>query len=161
MVYAKHIKFKDSKIECVYPEMPIVKLDKNQELEFEAIAILGKGKDHAKWSPGLIHYKYYPLLKITDKCNDGCKACVDACPQGILESKGGKLSINEKKLLDCHLCKACVEACPHGSVKLEQDETKHVLYIESWGQLSFKDIGLEATEIFENKLLELAKLIKK
>ncbi len=39
-------------------KMPITILDKEQELEFVAIAKMGRGIEHAKFSPGLIHYKY-------------------------------------------------------------------------------------------------------
>lgn len=39
-------------------KMPLTILDKEQELEFVAIAKRGLGKNHAKFSPGLMHYKY-------------------------------------------------------------------------------------------------------
>ena len=35
----------------VYDTIPIVKLTEEQKLVFEAEAILGKGKEHAKWQP--------------------------------------------------------------------------------------------------------------
>jgi len=35
-----------------------VQLLKGQQIEFEATAILGKGKDHVKWSPGIAWYRY-------------------------------------------------------------------------------------------------------
>jgi len=39
-------------------KMPITILDKDQELEFVAIAKMGIGENHAKFSPGLFFYKY-------------------------------------------------------------------------------------------------------
>ena len=48
----------DKKVVPVYSEMPIVKLLKGQNLEFEATAVLGRGKDHMKWSPGIAWYRY-------------------------------------------------------------------------------------------------------
>jgi len=39
-------------------KMPIALLDKDQELEFVAIARMGQGIVHAKFSPGLIYYRY-------------------------------------------------------------------------------------------------------
>ena len=48
----------DKKVVPVHSEIPIVKLIKGQQLEFEATAILGKGKEHIKWSPGLAWYRY-------------------------------------------------------------------------------------------------------
>ena len=40
--------------------MPIVKLLKGHELNLECTAILNNGKDHTKFSPGLIYYHGYP-----------------------------------------------------------------------------------------------------
>ncbi len=39
-------------------KIPIALLDKEQELEFVAIAKMGKGRDHSKFTPGIIYYKY-------------------------------------------------------------------------------------------------------
>jgi DNA-directed RNA polymerase subunit D len=45
------------KSDIIY-EIPITLLDKDQELEFVAIAKMGKGIEHAKFTPGLFYYKY-------------------------------------------------------------------------------------------------------
>ncbi len=58
IVLASEIKSKDPKIKPVFPDTPIVQLLKGQELEFECTAILGHGKDHTKWSPGLAWYSH-------------------------------------------------------------------------------------------------------
>ena len=157
-VYAKQIKFADPQLKVVYPDMPIVKLEKGQELEFEAIAILGQGIEHMKWSPGLVHFKYFPDIKI-GKITEGCKAAVERCPLNILEEKAGKIVVNATKQLECHLCNACSDACP--GITVENNENKHIVYIESWGQLKCKEMVGEATKRFENKLNELAQAINK
>ena len=51
-VLAKSLKSKT--VEPIYSEMPLVYLQKDQEIELVAKARLGKGKDHAKHSPGLV-----------------------------------------------------------------------------------------------------------
>jgi DNA-directed RNA polymerase subunit D len=156
-VYAKHIKSKGGA--PVFPDMPLVKLDKGQELEFEAFAVLGKGKDHMKWSPGLVFYKYAPELEIKG-CKKGCTLCIEECPLGILKlNQSGKAAVDEKKLLSCHLCNACVEACPEKAISLRLDENRHIFTVESWGQLPAKQIVLEASRIFETKLGQFADLI--
>jgi DNA-directed RNA polymerase subunit D len=53
-VYSTELSPKDS---VVY-KMPITLLEKDQELEFVAIAKMGLGIEHAKFSPGLLYYKY-------------------------------------------------------------------------------------------------------
>lgn len=63
-VYAEELECKDKKIKPVHPKTPIVKLLKKQSLEIEARAVMGQGKDHMKFSPGLVYYKGYPNIKI-------------------------------------------------------------------------------------------------
>lgn len=47
------------------------------------------------------------------KCN-GCGECVNVCPTGVLEVKGGKcVLVNEK---DCADCRACEVACPNNAI---------------------------------------------
>ena len=62
-VYAKDLKFADSKVQPVHPETIIVKLLAGQEIELIATAVLGKGKIHTKWSPGLVYYHEIPTIK--------------------------------------------------------------------------------------------------
>jgi len=57
-VYAENIKSKDPKVKPVQANMPIVKLLKGQQLQFEAVASLGYGKNHTKHTPGLVFYTY-------------------------------------------------------------------------------------------------------
>jgi DNA-directed RNA polymerase subunit D len=66
-VYAKDIVSKDPKVIPVFPETPIVKLLDDQELECEMTAVLGKGKDHVKWSPCLAYYNQEEDLEVEDK----------------------------------------------------------------------------------------------
>ncbi len=60
MVYAKDLQSTDAGIHPVYPDMPIVELIENQELELEAVAKLGHGLEHTKWSPALAFYHKHP-----------------------------------------------------------------------------------------------------
>src|SRR3989344_2893534 len=55
-VYSSEIQSQDPKVKPVYGNMPITILQKTQKLEFEAVAILGQGKQHAKFSPCLAYY---------------------------------------------------------------------------------------------------------
>lgn len=53
-VYSSEMTPKDS----ILYKMPITILNKDQELEFVAIAKMGMGIEHAKYSPGLMFYRY-------------------------------------------------------------------------------------------------------
>lgn len=157
IVYASEIKTKDSAIKPVYGKMPIVKLLKNQELELEATAILGKGKDHSKWIPALVYYKYKPVIEIGNVKNP--EAVVEACPLSIFEIKDNKLVINKDKLFSCTLCEACVDI--DANIKLNYSDREFIFYMESWGQLSCKEIVNEAIKIFDEKLDEFSDALKK
>ena len=102
MVYASEIKSKDPEIKPLYGKMPIVKLLEGQEVELEATAILGKGKEHSKWCPGLIFYKI-----------------------------------------------------PN------PDKDEFIFTVESWGQLTPKEIVTKAIDIYNKQLEEFTELIKK
>jgi DNA-directed RNA polymerase subunit D len=100
-VYASEIKSKDPEIKPLYGKMPIVKLLEGQELEFEATAILGLGKDHSKWCPGLVFYKMP-----------------------------------------------------------DADKDEFIFTVESWGQLTPKEIVTKAIDLYDKQLEEFTELVK-
>jgi len=102
MVYASEIKSKDPAIKPLFGKMPIVKLLEGQEVELEATAILGQGKEHSKWCPGLVFYKM-----------------------------------------------------PN------PDKDEFIFTVESWGQLTPKEIVTKAIDIYNKQLEEFAELVKK
>ncbi len=111
-VYASSLKSKDPKIKPVYPNTPIAYLDEGQEIELIAYARLGRGKQHAKWSPGHV---WYELLNAGSTFEEIRKA----------EAKG-----------------------------------EYMLYLESWGQLTHKDILKEAVNQLVLGLKEFEKKVK-
>ncbi len=161
VVYASEIKSTDPKVKPVYPKIPITKLLKGQKLEFEATAILGRGKEHAKWCPGLVYYKNMPIININKKCKNP-DLVVEQCPQDIFEVKNNRLVLNKDNLLKCHLCDACVDICePKGAVTVDKNENEFIFYVESWGQLKCKEIIEEALKTIRNSSNEFIKEIKK
>lgn len=158
-VYASEIKTNDPKIKPCFPETLILKLLKGQRIEFEATACLGRGKEHMKWSPGLTYYKLKPMLAIDSAKVKNPEDIAEHCPKGVLETKNGKLVVNQEKIYDCDLCGDC-EKRTEGAVRIEKNSTDFVFYVESWGQLEPKDIVSEAIEILEGKAAEFEKKIK-
>ena len=158
MVYAGELKSKT--IKPIYPEMPLVLLQKDQELELVAEARLGKGMSHAKYAAGLVWFRAYPKIDLAKDCD--CEECAKACPKNVYEVKDGKVSI--KNLVNCDLCNACVEACLKNgkdSIKVSGSETNFILEIESWGQLTPKEIFIEALKALQNDLKDFDKDINK
>jgi len=163
MVYASDIKSKDAKCTPVYPKTPIVKLLKGQELELEATAVLGEGKEHAKWSPGIVWYRYRPKVTINqDRVKKHMEDIVASCPSGVFEIKGGKLSVNDNLLTGNPLAgeQADAVANKYNGIDFEESDTDFVFYIESWGQLTPREIVLKSVDVLQKKVETLTKLLK-
>lgn len=156
-VYASELKSKDPAVKPVYPKMPIVKLLKGQSLELEATAVLGKGKDHSKWSPALAYYKYKPVIEIGNVKNP--EEIVEATHGNVFEIKNGKLEVIKDNLFKYDLA-GVVEEVSKGEVKVTHDND-FIFYIESWGQLGCKEILNQALDIFNETFDEFAEEIKK
>lgn len=157
-VYSSKLKGKDI---MIYKKIPIVLLAKGQELELNAYARLGAGKEHTKFSPGLFYFKPLAEIKFSKECNL-CEACIKACPLGILSLQGK--TISAKNIEECDLCEACTEACKKqgkNAVKIIASKEDFVFNIELWGQISVKEIFIESCKIIEKNLKELDKKLSK
>jgi DNA-directed RNA polymerase subunit D len=154
VVYASDIKSKDPKVKPAFGDMPIVKLLKGQEIELEATATLGQGKQHVKWSPCLAWYVYEPIITVNNESPKFAEFKAKYPPQ--IFDKNGKI---DKKLITTNsLVDACEGVCPE-VVKIEYNPNNFLFGIEPWGQLSPKEIAtaaadtlLESLEEFEEKL---------
>ena len=151
-VYASDLKAKDPKIRPVHPETPITILLKGQDLQLEATAKLGTGKQHSKFSPGLAYYRFYPSLKASKDSNT--KKCAEFSDN--LEARDNKLEIKDITKWN----EAQEQICEQNNVIVEYDKENFIFTIESWGQLDIKKIPSIALKIFEDKLKEFDKQIK-
>ena len=157
-VYASELKSKDPAIKPVFPQTPIVKLLKGQTLELEATAVLGKGKAHVKWSPGHVYYKYKPVVEITGDVKNP-EAIIEVDHNNIFEIKDKKLAVNKDRVLECDLSIDFSEI--DKNVKVYGSNTDFVFSIESFGQLSCKEMVTKAIEILDEQLDELVEELKK
>ena len=154
IVYASEIKSKDPKIKPVNPKMPIVKLLKGQDIELEATAMLGKGKDHVKWSAGIAWHTYKPKVTVNNN-SKYFEAFKDKYPPQVFKNgKIDKLLIEDKNLVD-----AC-DSVNDDIVKVDYDNSAFVFHVESWGQLDCKEIVNQALGIFQDELDEFSKKVK-
>lgn len=174
-LYSGDLKTSDPDVIPVYDKIPIVALtgkkihvnDKeitaNQEIKLEAYARLGRGKEHAKWSPvSVATHKYVPMINIDySRCKSiDCKKCIDVCPRNIFYEKDNRIVVNKDKVYDCMLCRRCEEVCPEHAIKVGWIPNHYILYIESTGALPLKTILNEATKILMEKIDNLIKTLR-
>jgi len=151
MVYAKELK---GKADVVFPEMPLVLLREDQELELVATAVLGKGVKHTKFSPGLAYYRNSAELEV-EKC-DNAEACAEACPKKVLKVEGKKLVLIDK--YRCDLCEACVEEAKKNNDSIKINPGKEIVFVvESYGQMPAKDILEGAVKALKDNLKKVIK----
>ncbi|HSU73281.1 MAG TPA: DNA-directed RNA polymerase subunit D [Candidatus Binatia bacterium] len=151
IVLAEELKSKDPKIKPVFPDMPIVELLKGQELELECTAILGRGNEHVKWSPGLAWYSYEPIITVNNNSSKLAE-CKDKLPPQVFD-KSGKI---DAKLITSHLVDAVDGVCPD-VVKVERNEKNMLFSVEPWGQLSAREIVTTAFSILAERFAEFEK----
>ena len=156
MVYSGDLKSSDPKVVPVYDNIPIVKLLEGQEIKLTATAVLGFGREHSKWSTGLMMYQNYPKIKIEKVKN--AKEIVDVCPRGVFELDGKELKV--KNIEACNLCLACVDKSD-GGVVVTGDENKFIVTFESWGQLDCKTILQNAAKQLSKRLNLFEKAFEK
>lgn len=145
MVYAKDLVSSDKDVKPVFPDTPVIELFKGQSIRFEAVACLGKGKDHAKWQASNASYMNYP--KISIKAGADCKGLEKVCPKGVFAKDGAKVSVKNPE--KCDICNECVEK--YEGVSVKADETKFLFTLESYSGLKTNYIAVKACEILEAK----------
>lgn len=156
----------DPKAIPVNDAIPVVKLVKGQKLVLEARAILGTGKDHAKWQPTLVcGYKNYPAITISEVC-DACGMCVDECPREILAVKGKKVEVVSNKLPECSLCRLCERACvatgigEEPAIRISTEPDRFIFVAESDGSLPVKEVLQRALQHVKGQSDELEQKLR-
>jgi len=149
-VYAKDIKSNDKEVYPLYEDIEIVRLAPGEGLDIEMWAIMGTGREHAKWSPVTVCVvRGVPVIKILKECDSNCKKCVEACPKNILKVNNGKLTVTNLYL--CTGCKLCEVECPD-CIKVDIDERSSLFMMEIVGQLTIKTILTKSFDILISKI---------
>jgi DNA-directed RNA polymerase subunit D len=138
--------------DVVFSDMPIVYLDGEQKIEIVARAGIGYGRDHAKYTPGLIFYKQLPKIKISKEGESQIELS-ELYPE-VFEFN------NKLKVKDATACELDNEDMKdYPGVEIEFTDTL-VFVIESWGQMKTSEIFNEAAKALKSELSELSKALK-
>mmetsp|Transcript_56530 Transcript_56530/g.97352 ORF Transcript_56530/g.97352 Transcript_56530/m.97352 type:complete len:325 (+) Transcript_56530:93-1067(+) len=157
----------------------IVKLARGQELHVTAVAVLGVGKEHAKWSPvSACAYIYEPILTpnvaALDALSDEDRAEIrDSCPVGVFgltaRSADGSGSVDPGQALSvihphkCMFCGECEKACEgiaggsvdHDLLSVKRNMSKFIFTVETTGALAPEDVVQQALHVIRKKMLSL------
>jgi DNA-directed RNA polymerase subunit D len=139
VVHSSDIKSTDPKIEPADLNIPITKLAEGQKIKLEMDAIVGFGKTHAKWQPALVSFTELPIIK---------------------DEKGGKGKSYKADVLEMVVDEKQRDIALTQNQKLEYDRSTFVFVIESFGNLSVKELFESAIEELHSKTKEFREEIK-
>lgn len=136
--------------EVVYENMPVTLLENGQEVEIVATARLGVGMEHAKYSPGMAYYRN--VLEVKSK-NAEVARIVENSQSAIKAEKKGDT-------WKCDLNDAEVEEIKKIDSEAIKETEEIIFFVESFGQMSAKDIFTKAVSALGDNLADFEKLIK-
>lgn len=159
MIYSGDLQPAEKSWAITEQNIPIVELFGEQRLILEVEAVLGLGRNHAKWqavqSPG---YRMEPLIEFDKKRLDDVKVFIEKLPKDLVKIKDNKLEISDIKkipILESYMDQENVDF-----ITIKKDINNVIFYFETDGSFSARDALLESTKILENKYSELGKLLK-
>ena len=134
----------------------IMKLSRNQMIDFKCIAKKDTAKAHAKWSPvATCLMRKEPIVELDqDKLNrltiEEKRGFVASCPRNVYKYDAMRqaVDIEELNFNKCNLCDECnkyaTEKGQSGSVRLDEREDKFIFEVESTGAIKPENIVLKA-----------------
>ncbi|MEK6929022.1 MAG: DNA-directed RNA polymerase subunit D [Nanoarchaeota archaeon] len=145
LVYAGDLK---GPVDAVYEKIPITLLGEGK-VELVATAILGKGIEHAKYTPGLCYYR--SILEV--KSSPEIDKIVEKSKGAIKNQKQGSKWL-------CDLNDAEINAIEKIDKEAIKNSKEIILIVESYGNMAAKDILLKAIDALCDNLDEFEKELK-
>ena len=140
-------------------KIPIVELTKDQRVILEVEAVLGRGRDHAKWQTVLApRYRFDVTLSFDKKRLNDVKTLVKNFPEGLVEFKGDKLVLKDSSKIA--MLETLLEKSDEQMITIGKDPAKVTFTFETDGSMSAKDALVESATILSKKYEELGKLLK-
>lgn len=153
IVFSKDLK---GDLEVVYENIPLTLLNEDQEINIKASVKTGRGKDHAKFSPGLLFYRENCEIEVDKEFLNEIR---EKFPENKIKEKGDKVIVEDN--LEKPLVDFCEGLSIKNNKKIEIKENKgKIISIESFGQISCEEIFKKSIEILRKNLSEVSKKIK-
>ncbi|MEK6840801.1 MAG: hypothetical protein AABX79_02505, partial [Nanoarchaeota archaeon] len=143
--------------EPVYKNIPITTLDKGQELQFTASVRLGKGAEHAKFSPGIILYRKASEITMDKEFLEEVRK---ALPDSEIKEKGNKITISDNKKNE--VADVCEGIANKKKKKADVVSGKElIINLESFGQMDAREIFIKSIDVLRKDLSSAEKAIEK
>src|SRR3989344_490152 len=150
MVYSKEFK---GDIKPVFDDIPITYLNKDQELEIEAFVKIGKGVEHAKFSPGTMFYRNVVEVTVDKEFKEKIK---NLYPKNEIKEKGGKIIVVDNQKTE--VSDVCERISGESGKKSEIEQKEElVITVESFGQMTPEEMFKASISELEKDLGEISK----
>lgn len=148
----------------------LMKLSKNQEIDFKLIAKKENAKAHAKWSPvATCLMRMEPIVKLNQDelkqlTGPQKEEFVKRCPRNVYSYNRNTHTIEIEEADKCNLCNECVKYVTEDIDGIEYDQApviidevqnKFIFTVEGTGALPCDRIVIEALRILKEKLKTL------
>ena len=137
-------------LKIAYDSIPLTILEKDQEIELIATAVVGTGLEHAKYVPGLIYYRHLFEVKSGN-------VKIDSIVQnsiGLLKpEKNGNKWI-------CDLNDSQVDEIKNLEKEFISDSSECLLFVESFGMWDSEKIFAKAVETLKENVEAFEKSLK-
>lgn len=141
-------------------KIPIVELYNDQRLILEVEAILGRGRDHAKWQAVTApSYRMDADITFDTKKEKDLKEFVEKLPKDLVKIKKDKLELTDQSklpVLESYIDKEDIDF-----FTIKRNPNNFTFKFETDGSLKAKDAILEAAKMIEEKYKEFGKELKK
>jgi DNA-directed RNA polymerase subunit D len=139
--------------------IPIVELTKDQRVILEVEAVLGRGRDHAKWQVVLApRYRMETVITVDKKRMNDVKAFIEELPKDLVELKGDKLEV--KDISKMSVLETYIEKNKADYITIKKDPTKLTFSFETDGSMSAKAALQESITILTKKYEEFRAHLK-
>ncbi|MBI5803940.1 DNA-directed RNA polymerase subunit D [Candidatus Pacearchaeota archaeon] len=146
VVYAKDL---EGNASIVHDKIPITILGDNHKLELIATATLGRGIEHAKYIPGLCYYRYVLEVKSSPQIDR------------IVEKSTGLIrALKKGTKWFCDLNDSEINKIEQIDKDAFKDSDEIILVIESYGNMSAKEILVQACKAIETNISYFEKAVK-